>query len=91
MGLLEDYRALGFICQEGQYRTSEVRVHLPGRAVQYRTTVMMIRLWESPVKKTDTVDRQNTAEGITEKNPRARIPEREDNIFCLSGARLCNE
>jgi hypothetical protein len=67
---------LGFVCQEGQYRTSEVR----------------IRLWESPVKKTDTADRQNTTgEGLTKKNPGARIQDREDNVFSLCGVRLCNK
>jgi hypothetical protein len=44
------------------------------------------------VKKTDTADRQNTAgEGIAKKNTEARIPDREDNVFGLSGARLCNQ
>jgi hypothetical protein len=44
------------------------------------------------VKKTDTADRQNTAgEGITKKNPGARTQDREDKVFSLSGARLCNK
>jgi hypothetical protein len=44
------------------------------------------------VKKTDTVDKQNTAgEGITKMNSGAGIPDREDNVFDLRGARLCNE
>jgi hypothetical protein len=43
------------------------------------------------VQKTDTADRQNTAgEGITKKNAGATIQDREDNVFGLSGARLCN-
>jgi hypothetical protein len=40
----------------------------------------------------DTADRQNTTgEGITKKNPAARIQDSEDNVFSLSGARLCNK
>jgi hypothetical protein len=40
---------------------------------------MRIRLRDSPVKKTDTADRQNTAgEGITKKNPGARIQDTEN-------------
>jgi hypothetical protein len=37
-------------------------------------------------------ERQNaTGEGITKKNPGARTQDREDNVFGLSGARLCNK
>jgi hypothetical protein len=44
------------------------------------------------VQKTDTVDRQNiTGEGITKRNPRAGILDREDKIFSLSGARVCDK
>jgi hypothetical protein len=44
------------------------------------------------VKKTDTADRQNTAgEGITKKNAGTRTQEREDNVFGVSGVRLCNK
>jgi hypothetical protein len=44
------------------------------------------------MKKIDTADRQNiVGEGITKKNPGARIQDREDDVFSLSGARLCNQ
>jgi hypothetical protein len=40
----------------------------------------------------DTADRQNTAgEGITKKNPGARLQGREDNVCSLCGVRLCNK
>jgi hypothetical protein len=40
----------------------------------------------------DTQERQNTTgEGITKKNPGARIKDREDNVFRSYGVRLCNE
>jgi hypothetical protein len=49
-------------------------IRLPGKAVQYRASEVGIRLRDSPVKKTDTADRQNTAgERITEKESRRRI------------------
>jgi hypothetical protein len=34
-----------------------------------------IHLRDSPVKKTDTADRQNTTKGIIKKNPEDRIPD----------------
>jgi hypothetical protein len=50
-----------------QYRTSEegfacseIRIRLPGRAVQHKNSTVRIRLQDSPVKKTYTADRQNT-------------------------------
>jgi putative N-acetylmannosamine-6-phosphate epimerase len=40
-----------------------------------------IRLWDSPVKKTDTADRQNIAvEGIAMKNPGAGIQDRGESL-----------
>jgi hypothetical protein len=46
-----------------------------------------IRLRDSPVQKTDTADRHNMrGEGITKRNPGARIQDREDDVFNLSGA-----
>jgi hypothetical protein len=39
-----------------------------------------------------TADRQNTTgEEITKKNPGARTQDREDDVFSLSGARLCSK
>jgi hypothetical protein len=42
---------------KGDLPASEVRIRLPGRAVQYRTSEVRICLRDSPVKKTDIVDR----------------------------------
>jgi hypothetical protein len=45
-----------------------------------------IRLWDSPVQKTDTAYRRNTVgEGIIQKNPGARIQDREDKVSSLCG------
>jgi hypothetical protein len=45
-----------------------------------------IHLQDSPVQKANTIDRQNTAgEGITKKNPGARIQDREDKFSSLCG------
>jgi hypothetical protein len=42
------------------------------------------RLRDSPEKKTDTADRQNTAEEeITEKNPGAGLQDRGDTVSSL--------
>jgi hypothetical protein len=42
--------------------------------------------WDSPVKKTDTADRQNTAgEGITKKNPGAGFQATEDEVSSFRG------
>jgi hypothetical protein len=44
------------------------------------------RLRDSPVKKTDAVDRHNTAgEGITKKNPGAEIHDIDDKVSSLCG------
>jgi hypothetical protein len=73
--LLEDYRQLGFVCQEGQYSTGPVQ-----------TNEMRIRLRDSPVQKTETADGQNTAgEGITKKKTGAGTQDREDKVSSLSG------
>jgi hypothetical protein len=45
-----------------------------------------IRIRDSPVQKTGTADRQNTAgEGITKKNPGAGIQDRDDKVSSLCG------
>jgi hypothetical protein len=57
--------------------TRAARIRLPGRAVQYRTSEVRTRLRDSPVKKTDTADRQNTTgEGTTENNPGSGLEDR---------------
>jgi hypothetical protein len=62
------------------------RIRLPGLG-QYKTERDMTeedRHW-------DTADRQNTAGGgIIEKNPGARTQDGNENVFDLSGVRLCN-
>jgi hypothetical protein len=59
---------------KGDSPVSEVRIRQPGRAVQYMTSEVRIRLRNSPVNKADTADRDNTAtERITEKNPGAGL------------------
>jgi hypothetical protein len=92
-GLLVDCRPVrkdGVKSEHSSTRT--VRIRLPGRAVQYRTSEVRIRLQDSPVKKTDTADRQNTTgEGIIKKNPGARIQDREDKVFSLCVVRLCKK
>jgi hypothetical protein len=91
-------RQWGFVCQEA-VQNETVRIRLWDRtervqrgficqeAVQYGTRSS--REW---VQRLRYCGRNNiTGEGITKKNPWVRIQNREDEVFSLSGARLCNK
>jgi hypothetical protein len=63
---------------------SKVRVHLSGRTVQDQYSEVRIRLQDSPVQKTDTVNRQNTVgERITKMKPGAGIQGKGDKVSSL--------
>jgi hypothetical protein len=48
-----------------------------------------IRLLDSPLKKTDTANRQNTAgEEITKNNPGAGLQDREDKVSSIYGVSM---
>jgi hypothetical protein len=71
-----------------QYANNDLK-RVSGRL---QTSEGRTRLRDSPEKKTDTTDRQNTAgQGIAMNNPGAGIQDSEDKVSSLSGARLCNK
>jgi hypothetical protein len=91
----------GFVCQDGQFSTRPEQYIEDSSTRQNGTSTVRkdsstrrqysevrIRLWDSPVKKTDTeiLRRDNTGgEGLTKKNSGAGIQDREDKVSSLCG------